>query len=174
MKLTWMLLVLCILYGCGTPQVERILPEKPPEMEILHGEEHFPSMKGGFSWTSIAKNGEGQTIIADALHPLECKDLVPILTLKPSIYSSKNPNAARLEFAVPPDNITARCWSVSAWGKPDTKAETAMVIDSTLSLEENCVYEITAEWEIRNGYGGEVHYVFCAMAPKLCGYPTKE
>lgn len=148
--------------------------KRPPEMEILHGDEVFPSMRGGFSWTSMTKNGESQTLIADALHPLECKELAPILTLKPSIYSSLDPNLARLEFTVPPDRITARCWSANAWGNPDAEAETVEVTESSLSLKENCIYEVTAEWDVQNGFGGEVHYVFCAMAPKLCGYPTKE
>jgi len=146
----------------------------PPEMSVHHGGESFPSMRGGFSWTSFAKNGKSQTLIADALHPLECKELVPILTLRPSVYSSLDPNLARLEFDVLPARITARCWSASAWDKPDTEAEDVEVADSCLSLKENCIYEITAEWDVQNGFGGEVHYVFCAMAPKLCGYPTKE
>ncbi|MBQ3054481.1 MAG: hypothetical protein IJC88_00060 [Oscillospiraceae bacterium] len=148
--------------------------QKPPEMRVLHGEESAPCMRGGFSWTSITKDGKAQTVIADALHPLECKELAPILTLRPSIYSSVDPNLAHLEFSLPPDQITARCWSVRAWDQPMTEAESVEVQDSALFLKENCVYEITAIWETQKGFGGEVHYVFVAKPSKLCGYPVKE
>ncbi len=147
---------------------------KPPEMRVLHGEESFPSMRGGFSWTGIAKNGKSQTVIADALHTLECKDLIPILTLRPTQYSSVQPNLLYLEFDLPPDHITARCWTPADWGNPSAEADPVTVTDSTIPASENGIYEITAQWDLEHGFGGEVTYAFCTRAPKLCGYPTKE
>lgn len=148
--------------------------QKPPEMRVVIGKEELPSLRGGFTWTGIAKNGKAQTIVADALHPLEAKELVPILTLRPTVYSAQEPNLAYLDFDLLPDRITARRWSASDWGNPKAQGEEVTVESATIRLEEHFIYEITATWDIANGFGGEVTYAFYTNAPKLCGYPLAE
>ena len=171
---------LLLLSGCAEPLTE------PPKLTVTHSETAIEALRGGFSWTVFHGDGTAVSTEADSAHPLQCRDITPVLSLKPSPLSHVDPFAAYLEFETAPDTVRARCWSTESWGMDDAESEdvSAEVMDSAegsggtawvLHLtDEDAIYEVTAEWDAPEQYRGRGTYIFCTKAVTLELHPIEE
>lgn len=98
-------------------------------------------------------DGTAESTIADSPHPLECKDL-----LSPPFETTET--TATLRFTEDPDTIlSVQCWSDEHWGEPATNSEEVTIVGNVLTLKlGGYIYEVTAEWNTENGYGGTASY----------------
>ena len=169
-----LLVTLVFLTGCGKKEVGNDL-SKPPELKVVCGEESVQAVKGTFAWSYPQANGTTAHIIADALLPLEMKELLTPLTIRPSTQSRTNPRTAYLLFDGPlPDQLQVYRW-VDGPDDPYTvhmeaeKAEMGKVGGRPiygfefLLTEEYAIYEVCAQWGSSEYGGGEVSYVFAAQ-----------
>ena len=54
---------------------------------------------------------------------------------------------------------TVQCWSDEHWGEPATNSEDVTIVGNVLTLKlGGYIYEVTAEWNTENGYGGTASY----------------
>lgn len=196
------LAVLCLtaLAGCGSETVESNVPEvlkTVPTLTVHCGENSTEALTGTQEWWYANGDGTQTSVIADSLHPLQCKEYMTPLAILPSTQSSQ-PTTARLEFSVVPDKIiAARRWSVDSFyseGEPVDEGYYEVLVyilepeggtDDVRQFFLDLVYggyvfEVTAVWESYEQFGGEVSYSFYTEAPMLrdaedlCGYPTVE
>ena len=67
---------------------------------------------------------------------------------------------ATLRFTEDPDTIlSVQCWSDEHWGEPATNSEDVTIVGNVLTLKlGGYIYEVTAEWNTENGYGGTASY----------------
>ena len=84
---------------------------------------------------------------------MECKDL-----LSPPFETTET--TATLRFTEDPDTIlSVQCWSDEHWGEPATNSEDVTIVGNVLTLKlGGYIYEVTAEWNTENGYGGTASY----------------
>ena len=55
--------------------------------------------------------------------------------------------------------IRDRCWSDEHWGEPAANSEDVTIVGNVLTLKlGGYIYEVTAEWNTENGYGGTASY----------------
>lgn len=142
--------------------------KSPPELSVFtHShltDEECRATLLSYTWTYEQENGESVTLCADALHPLQAKELVEKFYIHPSPISSIHPLAATLMFEVEPDRVSIRGWQESEWGNTD--AESIAVENDGMSFKfldyvEPYIYEVTADWETTEKYNGTARYVFC-------------
>ncbi len=195
------LVALCLvaLAGCGNKTVESDAPEAlklVPALTVTCGENSTEALTGTQKWWYDNGDGTQTSFIADSLHPLQCRDYMTPLILAPSTKSCQQ-LTANLHFAVLPDTVTARSWSVDSFYGPGEPVDDGYyeVLVYTLEPEGGTddvrqffielpygdyVYELTAVWDSYEHFGGEVSYSFYTEAPMLrctedlCGYPTVE
>ena len=83
----------------------------PPALVLLYGTDPFHANTGSYSWSQKGEDGLVYCVAAEALHPLECQQLLtPLETTQPFLQLSFE--AAPGE----PTEITAQCWSDKNWG----------------------------------------------------------
>lgn len=197
-----MLAVLCLasLVGCQSKTVESDVPEilkKVPTLTVHCGENSTEGLQGTHEWWYDNGDGTQTSVIADSLHPLQCKEYMKPLLLRPSTYSAHLPQAW-LEFSVVPDKITAaRRWSVDSFHVPGESVDDGHYEGLIYTIEPEggtdderkfwlelpyggYVYEVTVLWESYEKFGGKVSYSFYTEdltlrdAEDLCGYPKAE
>ena len=74
---------------------------------------------------------------------------------------------ATLRFTEDPDTIlSVQCWSDEHWGEPATNSEDVTIVGNVLTLKlGGYIYEVTAEWNTENGYGGTAsHFIYLKTA----------
>lgn len=128
--------------------------EKAKILEIKQSEIHdIGAVLGTYSWQKTNIDGTAESTIADSPHPLECKDL-----LSPPFETTET--TATLRFTEDPDTIlSVQCWSDEHWGEPATNSEDVTIVGNVLTLKlGGYIYEVTAEWNTENGYGGTASY----------------
>ena len=130
--------------------------------------------RGTTSWTYENGDGTGAGFESDSIHPLEAKEFMLPLSINPTATSSNDPLVAYLRWDIMPDKVTVHCWSEECWGQFDAKSEDVPVevlkidfadgsYDTNFCIElkdENYIYEIIAEWNSAQNYGGTVYYSF--------------
>ncbi len=199
--LCMVLTVLClaVLVGCESKTVESdavAALKTVPTLTVYCGENSTEALTGTQEWWYDNGDGTQTSFIADSLHPLQCKEYMTPLTILPSIQSAL-PLAARLEFSVAPDTVSARSWSADSFYGPGEPVDDGYYEALTYILEPEggtedvrqyfveltyggYVYEIIATWDSYERFGGEVRYSFYTEAPMLrdaedlCGYPLVE
>ena len=128
-------------------------------------------LKGTYAWWYPNGDGTETGINADSMHPLEAKEYMPS-------FSNPDPSRAELIWTTAPDEVSVRCWSGECWGKPDSKSEAVPVeIFETETLDGsysrgfmielkggNYIYEVIAEWNSSEKYGGKACYSFYTEA----------
>ena len=150
--------------------------KSPPELAVLRENVEILALMGSHTWEYLNEDGTSTAICADSLHPLQCRELMPMLVLTPSYYNHIDPNAGYLRFAVTPDTVSVRRWHMLDWDKPEaesTAIPTEIANDGgaplyVLALDNgNYIYEVIAHWESDGTYGGTCSYSFCTMNAKL-------
>lgn len=166
----------------GTAPLENeVVLQEPPALTVIFGEESIEALRGTSSWMYDNGDGTFTGIEADSAHPLQAKEYMTPLYLMPTPFSHSDLYAATLQWEVPPDRVSARCWAEEAWGQYDAESQevpvTTLCIDSSnpesdaiygLELKlENTVYEITAHWERSERFSGTAHYSFYTVIPDM-------
>lgn len=130
--------------------------QSPPGMTVTDGTASHQVRTAGFDWSCDQGDGTVSNTIADAAHPLYCRD-----TMERIRVTGEKGN---LEFLQRPNKISIRCWPDTAWEKADIPAEAVAV--SAMEFEFKTggwIYEVTATWQKTGNAGyGEAHYYFYA------------
>ena len=147
---------------------------KPPELVVVCGEEQITALKGSYSWKYQNGDGTCTAIEADGAHPLDCKEIMPNLSLVYSPKSSIDVFKAHFQFAIEPDEVEVWFWSENCWNLPseerqelEVQAIEADLVDGSFSidysaklLESNNIYVVSAKWNSSEEYGGTACYWF--------------
>ena len=147
---------LCLLSACGAqPEAPEPMefPEVPPELTVTAGEASCTALRGGWSWNYQLEDGSYSGAIADSVHPLEAREITPVLEIP-------EPEAA-LTFALEPDAVAARCWPEEAWGDANAPGEDVSLDGDTLPLRPGgWLYQVSASWDRMPGFAGDCQYSF--------------
>ena len=84
---------------------------------------------------------------------------------------------AALEWEVMPDAVTACCWSGEAWGQLDAVGEDVPVETGVEAVKQYAIplkdgeyiYQVDAQWNSAEDYGGMVSFVFYTVGAQLAG-----
>lgn len=131
---------------------DNIILEGPPALAVVSDETNMGALLGTYSWQKMNSDGTITATEADSAHPLVCKDLLlPYETTEAT---------ATLNFTESPDRIlSVRCWSDEHWADPTANSEAVAVRGNVIELKSGgYIYEVTAEWDADNGYGGIANY----------------
>lgn len=128
--------------------------EKPPLLTVISDETAHDALLGTYSWQRENGDGTSTGIEVDHAHPLDCEAWLPPL--------ETTSQTAVLRFTEEPDQIVSiRCWSDENWSDPNAESEDITVMGNEIELKiGGYIYEVTAEWNTENGYGGRAHYSF--------------
>lgn len=164
----WILAVLMLfaMTACATPEPPVTNPPgsdgpskpimtEPPTLTVAFGAgDTFNALTGTYTWDYDTGNENWSGTCADSLHPLQMQDyLTPMETTVDSV---------ELQFEVPPQNFSVRCWSDTNFGNMNSPAEKASVTATVVELKNGgYIYEVEATWSGENlAVKGTVHYVF--------------
>lgn len=142
------------LAGCSSSAEESstVVLEQPPALTVVSGQAETDALLGTYSWQWKNADGTTENIASDSAHPLDCKDwLSPLETTE---------TTAALNFLEKPDSIVSvQCWSDAHWSDSAADSEAVAVSGNTMELKSGgYIYEITAQWDTKDGYGGEAYY----------------
>jgi len=130
-----------------------IILEEPPALTVTSGETSIGALLGTYSWQKKDGDGTSAGAVSDSAHPLDCKKFL-------SELETAGPTAT-LNFAEKPNALNVRCWSEAHWSDPDADAESAAIDGYEITLKPGgYIYEVKAEWDTGNGYGGTAYYSF--------------
>ena len=132
-----------------------VVLEQPPALTVVSDETSVTALLGTYSWQRKNTDGTFTDIEADSPHPLDCRDL-----LSPPLETAEA--TATLRFTHDPDKIVGiQCWSDSHWDTPSSGGENVIFNENTIELKSGgYIYEVVAQWDDDNGYGGTAHYSF--------------
>lgn len=129
-----------------------IVLEEPPALAFVSENTNMGALLGTYSWHKMNSDGTTIETETDSAHPLDCKDLLlPYETTEAT---------ATLNFTENPDKIlSVRCWSDEHWADPTANSEDVIIRENVIELKPGgYIYEVTAEWDTDNGYGGTANY----------------
>jgi len=148
--------------------------EGPPDLLVTYREEQLLALGGSYSWHYRNEEGFGHGIEADCEHPLQRKESMPCLKLLDYGQSEEELLFASLEFAVAPDEVSVRCFSVDCWEDTSAKSEelevgvaeyyaddSSYTADYWIQLrEDDYVYVVHAVWNRSESWHGDAQYCF--------------
>lgn len=128
----------------------RIL-EEPPGLAAVSDSTSMGAVLGSYSWRKKSADGTLSGVSSDRAQPPARAELLPLETPEPT---------AELRFTEAPNRVSGiRRWRAEDWGKADAEGEDVQVSGSTVTLDSGeYIYEITAEWDDGNGWGGTASY----------------
>lgn len=131
-----------------------IILEEPPALAVVSDQTSVGALSGSYSWQKTNPDGTVTAMQADSAHPLDCKDSFTLL--------ETSEMTARLQFTQRPDTILfVRCWSDAHWADTGADSEDVTVNGTVIDLKPGSyIYEVGAEWDTANGYGGTAYYSF--------------
>ena len=159
---------------------ENVTLQDPPSLTVICANESIDATRITTSWHYKNADGTFSGINADSPHPLELKDSMSYIILKPTPYSSINPLTAYLSWETAPDKVYVRSWSEEHWGNTDASGENIDITVTSDGLhyinlhEDNCVYEVVAEWSSSAEYGGTVYYCFYTQNSLIFNFDVNE
>lgn len=140
-------------------------PVTPPSLQIIGNTKTLTAWVGTYSLTTENADGHSQRTEADSPHPLTCLDNVPVLSLVPTTFSSKDPFAAVLEFSQTPASV-----SITRYPIHELTEGGATAVDYSENglrlLYGTYLYEIIATFQ-SGASTGTVHYAFATGIPTL-------
>ncbi len=163
--------------------------EISPVLTVNYFDSGYEALRGTTSWTYDLGDGTSSGVEMDCAHPLDSKEIMPVITLFKETFMDSDTFSAELVFGAAPDSLTVRCWSDEYWGRAeegDVKSEPVNVTaqepetipgyTGTLSpvfsfqlKDGNYIYEIIAEWNRREEYSGTSRYSFYTVTDGLAG-----
>lgn len=127
------------------------ISEEPPALTVVSDQTACGALLGAYSWQKNNGDGTVTATEADSAHPLDCKDLLPLL--------ETTEGTATLRFSWEPDAVSVRCWSDEHWADANAESEDVDVSGNVVTLKPGAyIYEITARWNTNNEYGGTASY----------------
>lgn len=128
-----------------------VILEEPPSLAVVSDNTSAGAVLGSYSWQKKNADGTSSGISSDRAQPPTRAELPPLETPEAT---------AELRFTEAPDRVSeVRCWRAEDWGEANTESEPVSVSGGTLTLHPgDYVYEITAEWDTADGYGGTANY----------------
>lgn len=136
-------------------EIDNTVVLEPPALSVICGESFIDALLGGYSWTIINSDETATTTIADSsAHPSAYKD-----SLSPPVETAET--TATLRFTEEPDTIlSVQCWSDELLDEDTTSSEEVAVDGNVIELKAGgYIYEIAAEWNTEEGYGGTARYI---------------
>ncbi len=132
------------------------LPQEPSALLVECGEVSLDALRGTFSWYVEQEDGTGQGVCADSPHPLDMEGQLPQLN---------GEGKADLRWEGPaPDRVSALCWPDTEWGNYDAESQEVPLEGEGFVLKEGgWIYEIQAEWDSCETWGGQAIYFFYGM-----------
>ena len=141
-----------------------------PTLFAVMSDSYVEAATGTTSWMYQNEDGTSTHANYDSRHPLAFKDTMPVLNVKPSIFSHIDPLQVQLRFVslakdMSPNRVEVRCWAESQWDKEDPVSEEVKVTrengDISIKLKDgHYIYEVVATWSGSKQYGGTVRYHF--------------
>ena len=133
-----------------------IILEEPPALAVISDNTSIDTLLGTFSWQKMNADGTATSFDTDSAHPLDCEDLL--------VKFETAEQVAVLNFTEKPDRIlSVQCWSDENLGNLDAESENVDIDGNGITLKPGGhIYEIKAEWDADNGYGGIAYYSFYA------------
>lgn len=161
LMLFWVSTLIVGLIGCGaSPNKENTILSEPPNLTIVSGSTQTVASKCSFEWDYAINETESSSTSACGANILDNKEYLNSFTPEPDSLS------VTLDFEVPPDSVTALCWSTDDWGKTETEGQPISIEDLTMTLKDGAyIYQIEAEWNRPGAYEGEVEYGFYTEMP---------
>lgn len=151
------------------PTENTVIQEYPPALTLIYNDEHYTALQGTSSWT-YQIGEECFSLCADSIHPLQAKEYMPF-------FLTSGTKRVSLLWDLPPDEIFALCYESSAWGTYDAPGTSIPVMtllicsdqeeDPLFSLElkeGNYIYEVTANWNSSEFWGGSSKYSFYTLS----------
>jgi len=142
----------------GQPVSAGILDDEPPALTVTCGMETIKALSGNYSWENYMGGEIGSAVIACGAHPLQCRDITPVIVLGEE-------RTASLTFgdAPQPDKLEIICYSTDDWDNMDARGKLKDIMASVppeIRLDKGSIYVVNAEWTAADGYGGKVEYSF--------------
>ena len=138
----------------------------PPTLTISLGNSFKKYDAVDYGWHYAAGDGTVASVVADAPHPLQCKD--PLILVDTTLADCE------IDFSDWPDDLIIRCWSDSCFGNPDAESEAVITWKNTQfslkpAITGGYIYEITATWNDDGGlfHGTAHYYVYIASYPVM-------
>lgn len=167
----------CTLSTTQNGMNDDIILKEPPTLIVSCGESSIEALRGTTSWLYQNEDGSETAIESDSMHPLQAKEYMTPLILLPSTYSHIDPLVAYLYFEVAPDEVSVRCWSEECWEQTGAESEAVDISDYDSGTDEpmfivslrdgNYIYEIIAQWNSSEKYGGTAYYSFYTNKQEL-------
>ena len=128
--------------------------EKPPALAVVSDETSQRALLGAFTWQRRTPDGTTTQQLADAAHPLDCRELLEPLDTTAA--------TAALQFTQAPNEVhSVRCWSDTYWGQTGQSGKELKFHGNEIPLQPGgYIYEVTAVWGAEDGWGGTVSYAF--------------
>ena len=128
----------------------RIL-EEPPALAVVSDSTSLGAVLGSYSWRKKNADGTSSVVSSDCAQPPARAELLPFETPE---------GTAELRFTEAPDRVLGvRRWRAADWGVASAECEAVPVSGNAFALEPGgYIYEITAEWDAGNGWGGTAGY----------------
>ncbi len=166
------------LAACGlqTLFAKNAVLKEPPALNVLCNDASVEALRGTYSWSYDNRDGTSSMIESDSMSPLKHKDHMTPLSLTSGNDSEIAPFTAYLQWDISPDKVSVCCWSEEYWGEYYAEGEDIPVTDIeeghgtgfSVDLKDgNYIYEVTAEWNKSEKYGGIAHYGFYTVKPDM-------
>lgn len=137
-----------------------IIMEEPPVLDVVSDATCCSVWPGSYSWQCQNIDGTTTGGVADAPHPLDCEDQLPVL--------ETTETTAVIRFKQDPDELTVCCWSDACWGDTAAVSEEVSVRRNEMALKSGgYIYEVIARWDVgESGCGGTASYAFYVETAK--------
>lgn len=154
---------------------EDLVLEWSPALRVFNHENEVEALRGSTAWYYDQDDGTQIAIAGDSPTPQRMKELMPTLVLMPSTLSHIDPLAVYLQWDVAPDRVRVCSWPNEDFGAPGAKSEEVAVklpeddegIFSVHLSSENRIYEVRAEWDRFENWGGSASYCFYGTVATL-------
>lgn len=156
------------LVGCGISKnnestKENTVLKEPPNLTLVSGSTKFTASKCSFEWSYPISEQTSSSSIACGANILDSKEDLNSFTPEPDSLT------VTLDFELPPDSVSALCWSADDWGKTEVEGEPIPIEDDlTMTLKDGAyIYKINAEWKNTTiDEDSEVSYGFYTVSPE--------
>lgn len=143
----------------GSTCTDGNLSDNPPDLIVTCGDSTVTALTGGYTWESNDGGELENAVIACGAHPLQCRDITPVL-------EAAEFGTAVLTFgdAPLPDKLSVTSYGPGAWDNMDAHGKAVDLAASAppeMKLaSKGTIYVVNAEWTAADGYSGKVEYSF--------------